>query len=366
VSNTGVTPLYAACDKGHVQVVQLLLEKDVKVNQADKDGATPLFAACEKRHFDIVRLLLDNGVQVDQGAIPLLSVLDLQRGGKLQKTLDPTFPELVERSEARALDLLQTDVKLTNKENASQKPKKKKKKNRNVSYKNTTNISQGESEIKKVNSILLLNNNPTTKDMTNFRLSNRNMIVETSTKNTTSTKVRYILQKVGLEQKVGPIFFKNEIFDDALSLLQIQDLVEVGITKKDAKKIIDAIHDDEFNEEFKEELMEESKDESNKESNKEFTLKFKVESKKETKSDKNIDNEPKDEFMCPLTLEIMNDPVVASDGYTYERSVIEDWFRKGNNTSPITNETLEFKTLFSNKTLRILINEYNENKLKTN
>ena len=58
----------------------------------------------------------------------------------------------------------------------------------------------------------------------------------------------------------------------------------------------------------------------------------------------------------------MNDPVVAADGYTYERSEIEKWFRKGNNTSPMTNEILEFNNLLSNKKVKILINKYNESK----
>jgi hypothetical protein len=40
----------------------------------------------------------------------------------------------------------------------------------------------------------------------------------------------------------------------------------------------------------------------------------------------------------------MRDPVVAADGFTYERSVIERWLRS-NDTSPITNETLADKTL---------------------
>ena len=67
---------------------------------------------------------------------------------------------------------------------------------------------------------------------------------------------------------------------------------------------------------------------------------------------------------CSISMELMVDPVLAEDGHTYERSEIEKWFGKGNNTSPITNETLEFKTLVSNKKVKNFINEYNESKLK--
>ena len=39
--------------------------------------------------------------------------------------------------------------------------------------------------------------------------------------------------------------------------------------------------------------------------------------------------EPPSELVCPIGLELMtNDPVVASDGITYERANIEGWFRK--------------------------------------
>lgn len=40
-------------------------------------------------------------------------------------------------------------------------------------------------------------------------------------------------------------------------------------------------------------------------------------------------------FLCPITYDIMQDPVIASDGYTYERSAIMNWI-KNNNTSPMT------------------------------
>ena len=43
-----------------------------------------------------------------------------------------------------------------------------------------------------------------------------------------------------------------------------------------------------------------------------------------------------DEFLCPITLELMTDPVLAEDGHTYERSAITDWFANGNGLSPKT------------------------------
>ena len=31
--------------------------------------------------------------------------------------------------------------------------------------------------------------------------------------------------------------------------------------------------------------------------------------------------------MCPITLEVMTDPVSTADGHVYERSAIEDWLK---------------------------------------
>ena len=42
-----------------------------------------------------------------------------------------------------------------------------------------------------------------------------------------------------------------------------------------------------------------------------------------------------DYFSCPITLTKMSDPVVTSDGQTYERTAIEDWL-KTHDTSPLT------------------------------
>lgn len=53
-----------------------------------------------------------------------------------------------------------------------------------------------------------------------------------------------------------------------------------------------------------------------------------------------------DLFNDPVTFEEMNDPVVASDGFTYDRSFIEDWFRE-NNTSPTTGGELPTKRIDS-------------------
>ena len=45
------------------------------------------------------------------------------------------------------------------------------------------------------------------------------------------------------------------------------------------------------------------------------------------------------DIICPITHEIMLEPVVCSDGITYEKTAIEKWL-ENNNTSPITREII--------------------------
>ncbi len=46
--------------------------------------------------------------------------------------------------------------------------------------------------------------------------------------------------------------------------------------------------------------------------------------------------------MLHLTQDLMQDPVVASDGYSYERAAIEKWLLT-RDTSPMTNAPLGLK-----------------------
>ena len=55
-------------------------------------------------------------------------------------------------------------------------------------------------------------------------------------------------------------------------------------------------------------------------------------------------------FECPITRDRMQDPVMASDGYSYERIAIEKWL-KCSNRSPITREALT-TVLLPNRALK--------------
>ncbi|KAM5549340.1 U-box domain-containing protein 26-like [Rosa sericea] len=63
-------------------------------------------------------------------------------------------------------------------------------------------------------------------------------------------------------------------------------------------------------------------------------------------------------FRCPISLELMRDPVIISTGQTYDRPSIESWVATGNTTCPVTRTQLADFTLIPNHTLRRLIQEW--------
>ena len=64
-------------------------------------------------------------------------------------------------------------------------------------------------------------------------------------------------------------------------------------------------------------------------------------------------------FVCPITAEVMTDPVSTMDGFTYERTAISEWLHT-NDTSPSTGATLESKALVPNCSLRSMIRSFAE------
>ncbi|KAK7400455.1 hypothetical protein VNO78_11663 [Psophocarpus tetragonolobus] len=66
-----------------------------------------------------------------------------------------------------------------------------------------------------------------------------------------------------------------------------------------------------------------------------------------------------DHFKCPISLEIMSDPVILSSGHTFDRSSIQRWLDAGHRTCPITKLPLpEHPLLIPNHALRSLISNY--------
>lgn len=63
---------------------------------------------------------------------------------------------------------------------------------------------------------------------------------------------------------------------------------------------------------------------------------------------------------APISMELMECPVMAADGNTYDRSSIEDWFSRGKKTSPMTGAPLAHLGLTPNNLVRSMVSEYRD------
>lgn len=64
-------------------------------------------------------------------------------------------------------------------------------------------------------------------------------------------------------------------------------------------------------------------------------------------------------FLCPIFKEVMEDPHIAADGFTYEYGAIKHWLQD-HNSSPMTNLKLSHKYLTPNHSLRSAIHEWRQ------
>jgi ankyrin repeat protein len=93
----GATALSYACDKGHVEVVKLLIERGANVNVKDTFyGEVPLGWALSHGHAQVLKLLLDKGATgieraltegVQEGNIEIVKIA-LEKGGLKPDTLN--------------------------------------------------------------------------------------------------------------------------------------------------------------------------------------------------------------------------------------------------------------------------------------
>eukprot|EP00250_Pteridium_aquilinum_P008494 c17992_g3_i1 orf=496-2496(+) len=67
-----------------------------------------------------------------------------------------------------------------------------------------------------------------------------------------------------------------------------------------------------------------------------------------------------DDFRCPISLELMKDPVIVATGQTYERTCIQKWLDAGKKTCPKTQQALAHLILTPNYVLKSLIAQWCE------
>lgn len=57
-------------------------------------------------------------------------------------------------------------------------------------------------------------------------------------------------------------------------------------------------------------------------------------------------------YICPLSGRLIKKPVKTSDGDIFDREAIEEWFKAGNVTNPISGQDLKNYDLFPEIVLR--------------
>jgi len=59
--------------------------------------------------------------------------------------------------------------------------------------------------------------------------------------------------------------------------------------------------------------------------------------RRKPKDSTKYETEIPEEFLCPITQDVMKYPVLCSDGFVYEKAAIEEWLMSRRKASPMTN-----------------------------
>ena len=175
-----------------------------------------------------------------------------------------------------------------------------------------------------------------------------------------ATPVPETLRRLGLE-RLAPLLAREQIDEATLPILSCEDLVEAGLCASHARMIVEAVQPAAVSigaparaktlaaqDELDAAAVHQARLESSL-----FEHRAELRRLRSVLSQREIP----DALTCPITLEIMKDPCMACDGFTYERSAIESWLTK-KSTSPKTGEPLSTTVLFPNHGAKQLIAEF--------
>jgi hypothetical protein len=65
-----------------------------------------------------------------------------------------------------------------------------------------------------------------------------------------------------------------------------------------------------------------------------------------------------EEFFCPITQELMVNPLMSRTGFNFEKTAIMEWISEHNNTCPMTRQPLRASDLVHNRRLQLKICEW--------
>ena len=135
-----------------------------------------------------------------------------------------------------------------------------------------------------------------------------------------------LLKRLGLE-RLETTFAREQIEAEALPLLTVDDLCGVGVPADDAARIVAAAS---------------------------------ASAAASGGAAAISGGDHPESLCCPISMELMDCPVMAADGNTYDRKSIEDWFSRGKKTSPLTGAPLAHLGLTPNNLVRSMVSEYRD------
>ena len=121
-------------------------------------------------------------------------------------------------------------------------------------------------------------------------------------------------------------FAREQIDATTLPILSLEDLVDVGLSTADAERVVAAV------------------------------------APSDPVAAPASEGGVPENLCCPISMEIMEQPVLAADGFTYDRHAIEAWLARGKTTSPTTGAPLAHTMLTPNHLVKSMIAEYQESK----
>ena len=173
--------------------------------------------------------------------------------------------------------------------------------------------------------------------------------------------VARVLHQLGEAQEVLPLLLRGEAEDAFIPTMYPAELIGLGVSRTTAEKIIAAVSESMATAAPRGKVLVDEilDDAAARQSELETSLTARQAEVARLKEIlKAQHREIPDAYLCPITMDPMEDPVIAADGHSYEKSEINAWFARGNNTSPKTGAQLEDTRLFPNHNLRNAIQNF--------
>ena len=158
-------------------------------------------------------------------------------------------------------------------------------------------------------------------------------------------KVKEILSSIGLRRSLD--------YDDEISKLETEAMLQAGtgglIVVSNINNLISLV--------MYSKSMIFSEHEKTNEAIMKQSASLRMNNDQSSSSQSTIINIP-DEFRCPISLDLMRDPVIVASGHTYDRNAIGQWINTGHNTCPKSGMKLIHMALIPNYALKSLVHQW--------